>query len=219
MLLYLAKDTMYRHWLFPSVLLVLCGCIGIHDPIRVSVNHYEQQQQLAVSASILDNQRSTELFGAELTEYMVVPVCVQIHNNGPHTYTMYPSYIDVPQVDIAALCEQLHYDTSWYAMVLTVPSFIWLWQAIPLVVVPACMQLHAYNQRITTNVRKYAFSAQEALVIHPYEQVKFLILLDATSYTSHISMRIFDNYTQELLPFDIALKTPRHIRQLSKEKA
>lgn len=194
----------YRYWFFPCVTLLLCGCIG--ERVPVAVNYLEHKQQLVVSARVLEKNISEELFGADLVDYSVIPVQVQIQNNGPHTYTMYPSYIDAPHANIEALKNQLQYDTGWYATMLTVPSFIWLWQAIPLVVFPACVHMNSHNKRVTENVDRYSYHTQENIVVHPYEQVSFVLLLDALKCSPLITMNIFDNETEELLPFTMELK-------------
>jgi hypothetical protein len=185
-----------------SLLILLTGC-GSRDTryfprLDKSKAIPIQKNSVTISVHALSAQDCDDYFGIDVMAHGYRPLLMTIENHSSDTYIMRPSYFDLPRVSGKEISRLMHYDTYSRVAWLTIPALIYLWEAIPFLIIPYGFACKRYNDKTTRNIRKKTWGRSEVLTIAPYETIqKFIFILDKT-FTSPFEIKLY-NETQRKL--------------------
>jgi hypothetical protein len=162
-------------------------------------------KDLQVCLRLLDEQDCYDYFGYALTNLGYQALHLTVDNYGPDEYVFRPSYLDLPRESGEQIAKNMHYDTYTSVVLMTLPALIFLWEAIPLVVVPHGIYCKNYNAKTTQYIADKTLEHDETFSIAPYETVQKLIFVKSEALKLMFELKFFNKTSRKLLTYDINL--------------
>lgn len=166
----------------------------------------ESQGDVTLSINELNSRKSKSYFGVDLPNKGYIPLHIQINNNGPFSYVIRPSYLDIYPAAQSEIAEQLHYNTSQYIYYGGAAALLFWWPAT-IWVAQGGYDMYCSNKQIDSSVERLSFTWNEPeIIIHPYERFERFIFVSRSEYSSNFRFRLYNQDEKQLLSFLVDLK-------------
>lgn len=164
-------------------------------------SYQEGQDDITLLIHEFNAKESKEYFGVNLPSKGYIPLHIKIHNQGPSSYVIRPSYLDIYPAPASEIAEHLHYNTSQYMYWLGAPALLFWWPAT-IWVAQGGYDMYCSNKQIDASVDRMAFTWQEPeIIIHPYEKFERFIFVSSSEYKSRFRFRLYNQEEKKLISF------------------
>lgn len=188
-------------------LITLSGCgrkrIKYFPPIDRNRAYVHRNDDLMLTVYALSRNEAKSVFGIDVVDHGYQTLQMRMTNCGPHEYVLRPSYHGLPCVSGKHIARQMHYDTSQWMTWSSLGALLFLWEAIPCLIVPAGLSMREYNQKVTQDMRRHTLSKRETITIAPYEAVNKFIFVATSLYSPDFAISFLNNDTKKLVTFDV----------------
>lgn len=188
------------------LIIFFCGCWSSkHRSFKTHISHVRAQgsKELHLDAYRCSGATCAQELGFDITKDGFVMIRIRLVNKGGDTYVFRPSYADVRFVSRDRLEEFALYDTPTRCIWLSVPSLLYWWPAIPLVVVPCGLMWSRENEQICYTLSKKLIGPETTFKVAPYEIVEKIFFVPIESWYGNFTLGFHDKKTNELVNFTV----------------
>lgn len=128
---------------------------------------------------------------------------IQLFNRGNATYRFIPSYCTLPRESAFNIAPLVHYDTSSRVTWLSLPALLYLWEAIPLVVMPLGFYWRSWNQEVSAWLERKTLGPLDSFEIAPYENTDRYIFVPEQGPWRYFGISFFEVDEKQLVSFSV----------------
>lgn len=173
--------------------------------INPATSFIETKDDLTLGVHAYTVKECKSYFDKNLIAQGYCPIHLSINNRTPDTYVLRPSYITLSMASPQKIAQLLHYNTSLIVTSTCCPALLFFWPAIPLVIVPAGLEMRRYNKKIDQRIDRTAIDVEDTVEIPPYSKVDKLIFVHSTDYQPQFEIMLYNNTKRSLVTFNVRL--------------
>ncbi len=179
--------------------------------IEFGCDYSGREANVDLKVHVFSKKDSKQYFGSTmfgndlLIKEGYLPIHINISNNSNAHYTFQPSYINLIVQPSNRVANHLHVDTQWYMTWYGIPTFLFFWELVPLVIIPMGISMKRSNAKITQNLQHNALQTWKSLSIAPYETIDKFIFVRTYDFKQNFELKLFNDDDRKLITFNVDL--------------